>query len=263
MNTPVPPPYPPASPANRPTYLPLPFARPRWTYILLGLNVAIWLVELGAYTLTGYDIGTILILLGAKVNLLVAQGEYWRLLTAMFLHDAPQPLHLFFNMYALYILGPQIEATYGRTRFITIYLLSGLAGSVLSYAFGAADVPSVGASGAIFGLVGALIAYAYRYRDHLHRARQQLMNAIAIVLINFLFGLSLPGIDNWAHLGGLMGGVVTGALLVPYYEVEYMGLEGQPTVVDRNSLRRQSLAILAVIAALVVATFYITRRWGI
>jgi rhomboid protease GluP len=246
---PVPPPPP------RPAYLPLPFSRPRWTYILLGLNVAIWLV-----LVFGGPLGDLLLRNGVKVNALVAQGQYWRLFTAMFLHDYPLPLHLFFNMYALYILGPQIEAAYGATRFLTIYLLSGLAGSVLSYAFGPLLSAGVGASGAIFGLLGAIIAYSYRYRDNLRFGRQQLMNAIGIALINFVLGLSLSAIiDNWAHLGGLIGGVVTGLLLVPHYKVESAGPLAQPTIVDRNSLARQAPAILLCIAVLVAAVWYITQ----
>jgi rhomboid protease GluP len=204
------------------------------------------------------------VIFGAKVNVLVAEGEYWRLLTAIFLHDNSSvlPLHLFFNMYALYILGPQIEAVYGSARFLTIYLLSGLAGSVLSYAFGPLDVPSVGASGAIFGLLGAIIAYSYRYRDNLRFGRQQLMNAVGVALMNFLLGLSLRGIiDNWAHFGGLIGGLVTGMLLIPLYRVETVGPLAQPTVVDRNSLARQAPALLFYVGVLVAAIWYITLRW--
>ncbi len=242
-----------------PTYLTLPLTRPRWTYILIGANVFIWLVELGLF---GGNLSDAVLNFGMKINARVAAGEYWRLLTAMFLHDAPLPLHLLFNMYALYILGPQIEATYTSARFLLIYLLSGLAGSVLSYALGPALVPSVGASGAIFGLLGALIVYSYRYRDNLRFGRQQLINALTVALINFVLGLSLRGrIDNWAHLGGFVGGLVTGALLAPDYGVERAGPLAQPTVVDRNSLARQVPAILFCLAVLLLAIWVITLRW--
>lgn len=257
MNEPGLPPHEPGPPHL--AYLALPLTRPRWTYILIGVNVLIWLVELGLF---GGNLSDAVLNFGMKINARVAAGEYWRLLTAMFLHDAPLPLHLFFNMYALYILGPQIEATYTSARFLFIYLLSGLAGSVLSYALGPARVPSVGASGAIFGLLGALIAYSYRYRDQLRFGRQQLINALTVALINFILGLSLRGrIDNWAHLGGFIGGLVTGALLAPDYGVERAGPLAQPIVVDRNSLVRQLPAIVLCVATLVAAVWMITLRW--
>lgn len=259
MNEPGSPPHEPVPPY--PAYLALPLTRPRWTYILIGANVFIWLVELG---LLGDSLSDAVLTFGVKINARVAADEYWRLLTTMFLHEAPLPLHLFFNMYALYILGPQIEATYASARFFIIYMLSGLAGSVLSYALGPALVPSVGASGAIFGLLGALIAYSYRYRDQLRFGRQQLINALTVVLINFVLGLSLRGrIDNWAHLGGFIGGLVTGTLLAPDYGVERVGPLAQPTIVDRNSLARQLPAVMLCMAILVAAVWAITLRWRI
>lgn len=234
----------------------------------MGLNIIVWLVEMGLF---GDSLRDSVLYFGVKINEDVARGEYWRLLTAMFLHDYSSilPLHLAFNMYALYILGPQIEATYGSARFLAIYLLSGLTGGVLSYASvlspifrGSPDIPSVGASGAIFGLLGAIIAYSYRYRDNLRFGRQQLINAIGVALMNILLGLSLSRIiDNWAHIGGLISGMVTGLLLIPHYQVKAVGPLAQPTVVDRNSLARQAPALVLYVGVLVAAIWYVTVRW--
>lgn len=142
--------------------LSLPLTKPLLSWIVLALNIIVWLLM----TLGGGSTDIrVLVHFGAKVPWLVAGGEYWRLFTAIFLHIGF--LHLAFNSYALYSLGPQVETLYGRNRFLMIYLLSGLAGSVASYVLSASV--SAGASGAIFGLVGALTVYLIRQRDILGR----------------------------------------------------------------------------------------------
>lgn len=194
-------------------------ASPLVSRVLIGINLVIFLAMIGVgYLLFGVFNGTedvrVLVLFGAKVNEFIGQGQTWRLLTAMFLHIGV--LHLLFNLYALYFLGPQVEGLFGHGRFTAIYFVAGLTGSLASYAF----VPnlSAGASGAIFGLVGALVVYFLRYRDQFGvRARAVLQNMLVIIAVNFVFGLSAPGIDNWGHLGGLIGGAVAAWGLVPQY----------------------------------------------
>jgi rhomboid protease GluP len=152
--------------------------------------------------------------LGAKFNELVAAGETWRLFTAMFLHIGV--LHLLFNLYALNALGPLVEGYFGHVRFLAIYLLAGLYGSLASYAFSPAA--SAGASGAIFGLAGATTVYFLRYRDNFGaRGRAILQNMLVVLAVNLVFGFVAPGIDNWGHMGGLVGGVVLAAGLLPKY----------------------------------------------
>ena len=194
-------------------------ATPLVSRTLIGINLVIFLAMIGAgFLLFGVLNGTedvrVLVLFGAKVNELIAEGQVWRLLTAMFLHIGV--LHLLFNLYALYFLGPQVEGLFGHVRFTAIYFIAGLTGSLASYAF----VPnlSAGASGAIFGLVGALVIYFLRYRDQFgDRGRAVLQNMLIIIAVNFVFGLNAPGIDNWGHLGGLIGGAVAAWGLVPQY----------------------------------------------
>jgi rhomboid protease GluP len=123
------------------------------------------------------------------------------------------------NGFSLFVIGPDTERVYGTGRFLGVYFLSGLAGSLLSYAFSPA--PSVGASGAIFGLIGALSVFFYTSRQVLGDFGQsQLQGLVAILVINLVFGLTTPGIDNLGHIGGLIGGIIAGWLLVPRYVVE-------------------------------------------
>ena len=216
-NQPEPPAELPPPPVS--VHMAIPLDKPRWSYFILG---AIVLVALLVEVL-GLDA---LFVYGAKINAAIAAGQWWRLLTPMFLHAGIW--HLFFNVYALFQLGPETERLFNQQRFLVIYFLSGLYASLASYAFTTA--PSVGASGAIFGLVGALIAYMRRYRQFFGRSGQQyLLNMLVIVVVNFVLGAVQPGIDNWAHLGGLVAGFVIGSLLLPEYAL--------PTHMDEAVLR--------------------------
>ncbi len=144
----------------------------------------------------------------------VQAGQWWRLLTAMFLHGGI--LHLALNMYALWEAGRQLTRLFGNLGFLIVYVGAGLAGSALSLHFAARTGVSVGASGAVFGVVGALIAATLRHRDSLPagRARQMLASLGLFVAISLGYGLAKTGIDNAAHIGGLLAGVAAGALLV-------------------------------------------------
>ena len=148
----------------------------------------------------------------------VAEGELWRLLTVVLVHDPVLPLHLASNMYALYLVGPIVEGLYGRALFLAFYLLSAAAGSVASYVFLPND--AAGASGAIFGLFG-LLAVAHRvHRPLLGRRAGALTSQIGILIaFNLVLGFGLAGtgfrIDNAAHVGGLIAGAWLGLLFVP------------------------------------------------
>lgn len=216
--------------------LELPTSRVWAVWVLLGLIVLMYLVtqalsfwlvnaQVCRSFATTYDCA--LFVLGWKDNFLIFQGQYWRLLTATFLHGGL--MHLVLNGIALYVLGPSVERFYGTGRFLTIYLLSGLAGSVVSYVFSPA--PSVGASGAVFGLAGALAVFFYITRGLLGEfGRSQLQNMIVLLVVNLLLGLA-PGsnIDNFGHIGGLLAGIGAGWLLVPRYTIKRVELT--PTLV--------------------------------
>jgi rhomboid protease GluP len=141
---------------------------------------------------------------------LVARGEWYRLVTAMFLHVGL--FHLALNGFALYVFGGLVEQVLGSARFLGIYLVTGFAGSAVSFAFGDPSRAAVGASGAVFGLLGAWLAYNLRRRS-LGLAQANVRWVLTLLAINLAFGLILPRIDWLAHLGGLAAGLVGGFLI--------------------------------------------------
>lgn len=152
--------------------------------------------------------------LGANFGPYVRAGQYWRLVTSMFLHGSI--LHLIVNAWALFQLGELFEMLLGSGRLLLVYFVSGIAGSIASVLF--TDAPSVGASGAIFGLMGALIAFLLRRRESLTPMAKSLLGQLVIWAgINVAIGASTPGIDNAAHLGGCAAGLVLGLVLQPRY----------------------------------------------
>lgn len=187
----------------------------RLSDVIIGINIAMFLAQLAFPQLT---------LAGVKINEMIDQGQVWRLFTPAFLHGSPT--HLLVNMLSLHSLGPVTEWTCGRQRFLAIYLGSAVAGNIASY-FGD-DLPSLGASGAIFGLSGALLVYFVRNR-RLFRGRGSniITRLVLTVILNFGIGIVLPQIDEWGHLGGFMGGALLAYLLGPCYELCLVkGLEG-------------------------------------
>ena len=196
-----PPQYPPAGPYPQQVPVRTPSSTPVVTYTLMGLCIGIYLLQWATQSLLGIDYPAAL---GLKVNDLIIQGQFWRLVTPMFLHGSI--LHIALNMYALMIFGPGLERYYGHWRYLALYLVSGFAGNVASFLFSLA--PSLGSSTAIFGLLGAEAVFLYRNRKLFgSSARNALINLITIAVINLVIGLS-PGIDNWGHIGGLIGGVL-------------------------------------------------------
>jgi membrane associated rhomboid family serine protease len=178
--------------------------RPRSaTTAILAINVAAFALDLVLRLATGRG----LLAEGAMVPGLVARGEWWRLVTAMFLHAGA--LHLALNAFGLLIFGGLVEETLGRARFVALYLVTGFVASAVSFAFSAPNVAAVGASGAVFGMLGVWLAYNVRRRS-LIMARANVQWALMLVAINLVFGLAVPGIDNAAHLGGLAAGVLGG-----------------------------------------------------
>jgi membrane associated rhomboid family serine protease len=142
----------------------------------------------------------------------IAGGQYWRLFTSMFLHFGL--FHIAFNAYALWLFGTIVEREFGSWRFAMIYFVSGFLAGAASYAFGPPMVLAAGASGAIFGVFGAFIAYNFR-RRHLAMAATNLRSAMLLIVINAFLAFAIPGIDWRAHLGGLVGGVAVSALADP------------------------------------------------
>ena len=181
----------------------LPTVTPVVVYMLLAATILIYLLQIGSKNLVGYDVPAYW---GAKVNEQILLGQFWRLFTPMFLHSTTSILHIGFNMYALYVIGAGLERFYGHQRFLILYLLAGFSGNVMSFLFTPAS--SLGSSTAIFGLLGAQGIFLYQNRSVFGRmAQRSLLNLVLIAVINLVIGMS-PGIDNWGHVGGLIGGVV-------------------------------------------------------
>lgn len=149
---------------------------------------------------------------GALVPEAVAQGQAWRLLTSIFLHSGL--VHLAFNMVALYFLGTFAESAFGRWRFFALYVLSGLSGGLAYLYFGGFSEPAVGASGAIFGLLGSILGYALR-RGTFSWQNPVIRQLLILLAINVYLGVSIDNISNTAHMGGLAGGFAFGWLMAP------------------------------------------------
>jgi len=180
------------------------------TKIVIGVTVAAYLVQ-GALSGSLFSMNaSVLIDMGALVRPLVKEGEYWRLVTPMFLHGGL--LHIGFNMLALFQLGPLVEQAFGRGRFLVLYLLCGITGSLASYLFSPAGL-SVGASGAICGFIGVMAAWGKRRGGHIGETIRRVMIRWAIFIL--IFGLLVPNIDNAAHAGGFAGGLALAFLISP------------------------------------------------
>ncbi len=149
---------------------------------------------------------------GALIPALVAEGQAWRLVSSVFLHSGF--LHLALNMLSLYFLGSFVENAFGRGRFLALYALSGLSGGIAYLYFGGFDTPAVGASGAIFGLLGGILGYALR-RGTFTWQNPVIRQLLILLAINLWIGLSIPNVSNTAHMGGLAGGFAFGYLVAP------------------------------------------------
>ena len=152
---------------------------------------------------------------------LVKMGQYYRLLTGIFLHGGI--IHLLVNCYSLYVIGTQLESFLGKTKFLIVYLFSGLTGSLFSVIF--TNGASVGASGAIFGLLGSLVYFGYHYRVYLGNVIKS--QIIPLIILNLGIGFMFSGIDNFAHIGGLIGGsLITVGLGVKYKSSTFEKVNG-------------------------------------
>lgn len=193
-------------PSRQPAYVRMPSLPPTATYILIGLTVVVYILQMLGSALWGdsnYGIDFVT-LYGARISEAIDAGQLWRLITPVFLHGSLT--HIFFNMYALFSIGSLLERHFGHGRFLLLYFLGAFAGNVLSYLFSAGY--SVGASTAVFGLVAAEAIFFYQNRELFGSyARQAISNAVFIIVINLFIGLA-PMIDNWGHVGGLLGGAM-------------------------------------------------------
>lgn len=265
--------HPPVPPIIR---LALPRSRAVAVWVILGLNVLVWLgmlvlaaqiavVESGGQILryparflsAVFELSTspeVLIAFGAKFNPLIVGGQVWRLFTPVLVHIGL--IHLLFNCYAIYIIAPPIEEIFGTARFLAVYLLSGAFGVLFSFIM--SPHLSAGASGAIFGLIGTQAVFFYRYRHVLGRGGQrQFQNTIGVILFNLIMTFAVPGIDVWGHLGGLLTGALLGWWIMPDYEPTMTA--GGPMLVDRRTRRRWGRVVLIAVSVFVMMAWLAIR----
>lgn len=182
------------------------YKKPIVTYIIMALCI---LAFVAMYIFgNGSEDNMTLLLFGANLDTLVKSGEIYRLVTCMFLHIGI--MHLACNMYSLYAIGKEVEMLFGKVKFLIIYILSGVCGSILSLAFSSNTI-SAGASGAIFGLLGAILYFGYYYRTYLGATIKS--SVFPVIILNLIIGFLSPGIDNAAHIGGLVGGILLSMLV--------------------------------------------------
>lgn len=172
------------------------------TYVIMALCILMYLVSIiMSKNLNPNAIS--LVLLGALNKGLVRTGEIYRIITYAFLHGSL--IHILTNMYSLFVIGPQIESKFGKLKYILIYLISAIGGALLSIGF--SDTISIGASGAIFGLLGALLYFGVNFRLYLKTSLTS--RILPVIILNLLIGFMVPGIDNWGHIGGLVAGYLS------------------------------------------------------
>lgn len=216
------------------------------TYLLTGINVVIFLLMM---KVGNGNISEVAEIFGAKVNVLIQHGQWWRLLTPVFLHGSW--MHLISNSLSLFWFGSGIERLYGPRKYLLIYFFAGVAGNIASYMHSPAL--SLGASGAIFGLVGAGLMFPIRFRALLppDAPSKILGQIVPIAAINLFIGTTTPAIDNWAHMGGLAGGALVALFLIP------------DALMDRPPRRMADVSLtLVCIGVLAITLLAGLKQWG-
>jgi membrane associated rhomboid family serine protease len=243
----------PTNPAPQPQRVRVPLSKPFWTYALIGLTGIVFLLQLAlgdAFTVA----------YGLKINEDIRLGQYWRLVTPIFFHGGI--LHFLVNMYSLYIIGPEVERTFGGIRFLFLYIVTGILGFLASFQFSSYE--SLGASGAIFGLVGAFAVFLYRNQRILGRVgRNVLYNVVFIILLNI--GISFSGgIDMWGHFGGLGSGLILGWLICPLWERKTDETGTSVAIRDSRPFQKvwPQLAAFLVVSVL-LAAWLVSRPAGV
>ncbi len=213
--------------------------KPKATYILMGVIAVFYLLQVLSERYLGFDL---LFLYLGKIQQPILAGQVWRLITPAFLHGSL--LHLASNLYALYILGVQLEGIYGHRRFLLLFFIAAFGGNVLSFVL--TPAASLGASTAIFGLLAAEIIFVVQNKRFLGgRSRGLLFNLIFILLLNLSIGFNPAlNIDYFGHLGGLIAGGLFAFLAGPKWQLEWT--EFQPELKDTRAKREIQMALVIV-----------------
>lgn len=233
----------------------LPSSVPMATYIILGFTVLVYILQMASVGIFGYAVYQIdwLEVYGARFNQAIRMGEVWRFITPVFLHGSVA--HIFFNMYALLSIGSFLEKHFGSKRFVALYFLGAFSGNVFSFLLTGENGYSVGASTAVFGLIAAEVVFFYQNRKLFGgQAKQAISNAVFIIAINLFIGLT-PGIDNWGHVGGLLGGAMFAWFAGPRWAIT--GISPDLRLEDQREFREVVLG-----AGVVLIVFGALAVWG-
>ncbi len=243
------------APTTQTVRVALPSLAPTATYAIIGFTAFVYLLQLASVWIWGYAVNEIdwLEVYGARFNTAIRAWELWRFITPVFLHGSMA--HIFFNMYALLSIGTLLERHFGHGRFVWLYFLGAFSGNVFSFLFTGENGYSVGASTAVFGLIGAEVIFFYQNRELFGaQAKQAISNAVVIIAINLFIGLS-PGIDNWGHVGGLLGGMIFTWFAGPRWAVT--GIPPEMHLVDQRESREMITG-----AGIVALIFGALAAWG-
>lgn len=243
-------PYPPVENAPPPRRVVRPKApRPMVTYVILGVTVVMYVLQIAAQATTGSQLLEFYLM---KINEYIIAGQYWRLITPVLLHGSP--LHLAFNMYALYAIGRGLEQQFGGRRYLLLYLVAGFIGNVVSFLI--TPNPSLGASTSIFGIVAAEGVFIYQNRELFgSSARAMLSNTLLVVMLNLFLGATSTGIDNWGHLGGLLGGFAFAWFAGPLWSLN-------PTIYgyQLTDTRSPRTAVIVSIVIVVIGSLLVLQK---
>ena len=236
-------------PLQQTVRVPLPQSAPYVTYAIIGVTVFVYLLQLATQVLIQVDLPVVFFI---KVNNLIRTGQLWRLFTPALVHGSLT--HIGFNMYALFSFGTGLERHFGHKRFLALYALGAFTGNVMSFLL--VENNSLGASTAIFGLLGAEGIFLYQNRKlFAGQFRSAIGNIIFIAVINLFVIGSLPNIDNAGHVGGLVGGLMFAWFASPLWAIE--GIQPTLYLVDKRSSRDVLTG-----AAVVLLVFGALAMWG-
>ncbi len=218
----------------------IPKHKPIITKLLILLISAMFVVEM-FYMLKYGEKG--IIMLGAKWNEGITHGEYWRFFTCALLHGGF--MHLFLNLAGLYIFGRELESIYGPIKFLLICLLTSWGSTLTSYTFSSGT--AIGASGIVFGIIGSLIAFYFMQKGKVTGADYKFKSMYTLVIINLVLGFMMPQIDNSAHIGGIVTGLLSGWLLSPKYEIKKDDENQKLKVIEEKNISRFFIGVILLI----------------
>jgi rhomboid protease GluP len=237
-------------PQPQQVHVAMPSLAPTVTYTILGFTVLVYLLQMASMAIVGNDLP---LMFGARATDLILEGQWWRFFTPVFLHGSVA--HIFFNMYALLSIGSFLERQFGHGRFLLLYFLGAFAGNVFSFLL--TDRYSVGASTAVFGLIAAEGIFFYQNRKLFGaQAKSAIGNAVFIIAANLLLGQMSSNIDNWGHVGGLLGGAMFTWLAGPSWKV--VGIYPDFRLEDQRELREITMG-----ASVTVLVFGALAAWGL